>query len=67
MLKKGSDPKQKERYEKLTALFWLFLQLICILFYGLFCEYGHTVDTNDEEKNLVYKFYNTFQDVHVMM
>ena len=48
--------------------YFIVAEVILILFYGLFTEYGHSSKSNSIQSTVnVEEFYPMFQDVHVMI
>ena len=57
-----------ERTQIMPSILLIFLELICIVFYGVFTEYH--ADANillNNRSDRIYKLYGCFQDIHVMM
>jgi ammonium transporter Rh len=57
----------KMRLRTREIIFFFVLQMLIILFYGLFTDFAADVDPGQANQNTVQGYYPMFQDVHVMI
>jgi ammonium transporter Rh len=57
----------KTKLRTREMIFFFTMQMLIILFYGLFTDFAHDVDPSQKNQSTVQGYYPMFQDVHVMI